>query len=244
MSTPLLELREVTKRFRGLVAVDHVSFTVGAGEIIGIIGPNGSGKTTTFSCVSGFLVPEEGDILFEGTSIRGHRPSDIALRGVARTFQVVQPFEDLSVVENVVIGALRGGSVDLGEARDYAREVTEFVGLGPVAEQLAGSLTIPGRKRLEIAKALATRPKLLLLDEVMAGLRPSEVDLAIGLVRAIRDKGITVVLVEHLMRAVMALSERLLVLDHGALIAQGDPRTVIADEAVVEAYFGKAHAHA
>jgi branched-chain amino acid transport system ATP-binding protein len=244
MSEKLLELYGVTKRFRGLTAVDQVSFSVSPGEIIGIIGPNGSGKTTTFSCVSGFLVPEEGDILFEGQSIKGHKPSDIALRGVARTFQVVQPFEDLSVVENVVIGALRGGEVALDEARAYAREITDFVGLGPVAEQLAGSLTIPGRKRLEIAKALATRPKLLLLDEVMAGLRPSEVDLAIKLVRAIRDKGITVILVEHLMRAVMALSERLLVLDHGALIAHGDPRSVIADPAVVEAYFGKAHAHA
>lgn len=244
MSANLLELQGVTKRFRGLTAVDNVSFSVRPGEIVGIIGPNGSGKTTTFSCVSGFLLPEEGDILFEGTSIKGHRPSDIALRGVARTFQVVQPFEDLPVVENVLIGALRGGEVELSEARAYAQEITEFVGLGPIAQQLAGSLSIPGRKRLEIAKALATRPKLLLLDEVMAGLRPSEVDLAIRLVRAIRDKGVTVILVEHLMRAVMALSERLMVLDHGALIAQGDPHSVIADPAVVEAYFGKANAHA
>jgi branched-chain amino acid transport system ATP-binding protein len=244
MSTYLLELLSVTKRFSGLTAVDQVSFGIESGEIIGIIGPNGSGKTTTFSCVSGFLVPEEGDILLEGKSIKGHKPASIALAGIARTFQIVQPFEDLSVLDNVLVGALRGGEVKLPEARAFASEITDFVGLGQMKDQLAGSLTIPGRKRLEIAKALATQPRILLLDEVMAGLRPSEVDLAIKLVRSIRDRGVTIILVEHLMRAVMALSERLLVLNNGGLIAQGDPHRVIAEPSVVEAYFGKANEHA
>ncbi len=240
----LLELRGVTKRFGGLVAVNNISISVGRGEILGIVGPNGSGKTTMFACVSGFHVPSSGEILFEREKITGLKPYLIARRGIARTFQVVQPFEDMTVVENVAIGAMKGGAVPVAEARDKAEEVVTFVGLGSQAGKLAGSLNIPGRKRLEVAKALATDPKLILLDEVMAGLRPMEVDQAVRLVRGIRDRGVTVVVVEHLMRAVRALAERLVVIHHGALIAEGDPTEVLERAEVVDAYFGKASSHA
>ncbi len=236
----LLELAGVTKRFGGLTAVDRVSLAVAAGEIVGVIGPNGSGKTTMFATVSGFLVPDEGEIRFEGRRIIGLRPSRVAALGIARTFQIVQPFAGLTVLDNVVAGALRGGRETLATARRVAAEVIDAVGLGPERTKLAGALPIAGRKRLEIARALATRPKLLLLDEVMAGLRPTEVDQAIALVRRIRDSGVTVIVVEHLMRAVLALSERLYVLHHGALIAEGEPREVIRRPDVVRAYFGEA----
>ena len=240
----LLSLEHVTQRFGGLTAVDRVSLEVGAGEIVGVIGPNGSGKTTLFATVSGFLEPQEGEIRFEGRSIRGLKPSRISALGIARTFQVVQPFAGLTVFDNVVAGALRGGRETLDDARRVAGEVIAQCGLAPERGKFAGALPIVGRKRLEIARALATRPRLILLDEVMAGLRPAEVDQAIELVRAIRASGVTVVVVEHLMRAVMALSERLYVLHHGALIAQGDAREVIQRPEVVEAYFGERATHA
>jgi len=240
----LLSLEHVTQRFGGLTAVDRVSLEVGAGEIVGVIGPNGSGKTTLFATVSGFLEPQEGEIRFEGRSIRGLKPSRISALGIARTFQVVQPFAGLTVFDNVVAGALRGGRETLDDARRVAGEVIAQCGLAPERGKFAGALPIVGRKRLEIARALATRPRLILLDEVMAGLRPAEVDQAIELVRAIRASGVTVVVVEHLMRAVMALAERLYVLHHGALIAQGDAREVIQRPEVVEAYFGERATHA
>jgi branched-chain amino acid transport system ATP-binding protein len=240
MSQPLLEVRNLVKRFGGLTAVDHVSFEVMPGRIIGVIGPNGSGKTTLFANVSGFQTPEEGEIKFDGQIITGKRPSVLCEMGIARTFQIVQPFAGLSVFDNVVTGALRGGRTGLAEAKRKAAEVVEMCGLHPVSHQLAGSLPIAGRKRLEVARALATGPKLLLLDEVMAGLRPTEVDEAVALVRKIRDSGVTVILVEHLMRAVMALSEELLVLQQGQLIARGDPQTVCNQPEVIRAYFGEA----
>ena len=245
MTAPLLELKNVTKRFRGLTAVDRVNMSVAAGQIVGIVGPNGSGKTTTFACVSGFHRPEDGQILFEGQDITGLLPYQIARLGVSRTFQIVQSFEDMTVLDNVVLGALKpdsqNHSISLSEAKDRAMEVVEMVGLGAEATKLSGSLGIPGRKRLEIARALATRPKLLLLDEVMAGLRPVEVDQAVEIIQKIRTQGVTIVVVEHLMRAVVALSEKLYVIHHGAVLAEGnDPREVLGRPEVVEAYFGKA----
>lgn len=240
----LLELERVTKRFGGLTAVDRVSLAVEPREILGVIGPNGSGKTTLFATVSGFLRPDAGEVRFEGQPIAGLKPSRIAALGIARTFQVVQPFAGLTVLDNVVAGALRGGRERLQAAQRAAEEVIAQCGLAAERNKLAGALTIAGRKRLEIARALATRPKLLLLDEVMAGLRPTEVDQAIELVRSIRAAGVTVIVVEHLMRAVLALSERLYVLHHGALIAHGDPRAVIERPEVIEAYFGRKAAHA
>lgn len=237
MST-LLELERVTKRFGGLTALDAVSLRVEAGEIVGIIGPNGSGKTTLFATASGFLRPEGGDIQFAGRSIVGLRPSRINALGLARTFQIVQPFAGISVRENVVIGALRGGRETLATARRVAAEVLDLVGLGARAAQPAGNLALPDQKRLELARALATQPKLVLLDEIMAGLRPGEVDQAIGLLRQIRSRGVTLVVVEHLVRAVLALAERMYVLHHGSLIAEGRPDEVIHRPAVVEAYFG------
>jgi branched-chain amino acid transport system ATP-binding protein len=244
MSQPLLQVKGLVKRFGGLTAVDQVSFEVPAGRILGVIGPNGSGKTTLFANVSGFLTPNEGQVIFDGHDITGQRPSDICSLGVARTFQIVQPFAGLSVFENIVTGALRGGRTGLSEAREKAAEVIRLCGLAPVSDQLAGSLPIAGRKRLEVARAIATRPKLLLLDEVMAGLRPTEVDQAVEMIFAIRNSGITVILVEHLMRAVMALCEELLVLQQGKLIARGDPRTVCDLPEVVRAYFGESAARA
>ncbi len=238
----LLVVRNLVKRFGGLTAVDHVSFELPAGRILGVIGPNGSGKTTLFANVSGFQTPNEGQVVFDGHDITGRRPSDICSLGIARTFQIVQPFAGLSVFENVVTGALRGGRTGLPEAREKAAEVIRLCGLAPVADQLAGALPIAGRKRLEVARALATRPKLLLLDEVMAGLRPTEVDQAVELVFAIRDSGVTVILVEHLMRAVMALCEELMVLQQGKLIARGEPRAVCDMPEVIRAYFGESAA--
>jgi len=240
MSHALLEVRNMVKRFGGLTAVDHVSFEVMPGRIIGVIGPNGSGKTTLFANVSGFQTPEEGEIRFDGRLITGMRPSVLCELGIARTFQIVQPFAGLTVYDNVVAGALRGGRTSLTEAKQKASQIIEMCGLRPVSQQMAGPLPIAGRKRLEVARALATGPKLLLLDEVMAGLRPTEVDEAIALVRQIRDSGVTVILVEHLMRAVMALSEELLVLQQGKLIARGDPKTVCNQPEVIRAYFGEA----
>ena len=242
MTNELLVVKNLVKRFGGLTAVDQVSFEVPAGRILGVIGPNGSGKTTLFANVSGFQTPDQGEVLFDGHAITGLRPSVICSLGIARTFQIVQPFAGLSVFENVVTGALRGGRTGLQEAREKAHEVIGLCGLAPVADQLAGALPIAGRKRLEVARAVATRPKLLLLDEVMAGLRPTEVDQAVELVFAIRDSGITVILVEHLMRAVMALCEELLVLQQGKLIARGEPRAVCDLPAVVRAYFGESAA--
>jgi branched-chain amino acid transport system ATP-binding protein len=239
MSQDLLVVKNLVKRFGGLTAVDHVSFEVAPGRILGVIGPNGSGKTTLFANVSGFQTPEEGEVIFNGQPITGLRPSEICSRGIARTFQIVQPFAGLSVFDNVVTGALRGGRTQLDEAKERAAQVIALCGLTPVSSQLAGALPIAGRKRLEVARALATQPKLLLLDEVMAGLRPTEVDQAVELVFAIRDSGITVILVEHLMRAVMALCEELMVLQQGKLIARGEPRAVCDLPEVVRDYFGE-----
>jgi branched-chain amino acid transport system ATP-binding protein len=236
----LLDVRDVTKRFGGLVATDGVSFSLGAGEILGLIGPNGAGKTTLFNCVAGYFAPTSGDILLEGERISGLPPERVAVLGVARTFQIVRIFRSLTVVENVMVGAmLREKAVGAAEA--IAQEELASCGLSRRARDPASLLTVAEQKRLEVARALATRPRLLLLDEVMAGLTPSEVQEAVDLVRRIRARGIACVVVEHVMEGIMPLADRILVLDRGRKIAEGPPAAVAADPAVIDAYLGGGH---
>ena len=237
MST-ILEIRGLTKRFGGLLACDCVDLSVRRGEILGVIGPNGSGKTTLFALASGFLRPDAGEVRFDGHAVVGQRPSRIARLGMARTFQIVQPFMGLSVRDNVIVGALQGGQRRLREAEAKADDLLQLTGLDPIAARDASALTIADRKRLEVARALATEPKLLLLDEVMAGLRPAEVDQAVALIGRLRASGITIILVEHLIRAVLAACDRVAVLHQGRKIAEGEPRATLEDPTVVEAYFG------
>jgi len=234
----LLSLERVSKRFRGLVAVDAVSFDVPEGVIFAVIGPNGAGKTTLFNLIAGALVPDEGTITFAGAPIGGLAPDAVCRRGIARTFQLVRPFPALSVEDNVIIGALLRHR-DIGAARERAQAVLRRLDLYDKRRQIAATLTLPDRKRLEVARALATEPKLLLLDEVMAGLRPTETDRMVATLRDInRDSGLTILLIEHVMRAVMALASQVLVLDHGTAIAAGTPDAVVRDPAVVQSYLG------
>jgi branched-chain amino acid transport system ATP-binding protein len=233
----LLEVRGLAKRFGGLQALRDLSFSVDAGETVGLIGPNGAGKTTVFALVSGFLEPDAGDIRFRGRSIRGLAPHAVNALGLARTFQIMRPFPRLSVVRNVTIGALRRHP-DPPRAEARAHAVLAEVGLAARAAVPAGALTLAERKRLELARALATEPVLLLLDEVMSGLNASETERIVELVRAIHARGIAILLIEHVMRAVMSLASRLVVLDHGERIAEGPPDVVAADRRVIEAYLG------
>jgi branched-chain amino acid transport system ATP-binding protein len=232
------EANNVTKRFGGLTAVNSVDFNVKEGEIVGLIGPNGAGKTTFFNVISGFMRPDEGNIRFKGNSIVGHKPSDICKRGMTRTFQIVKPFPEMTVTDNVLVGAFNH-YFDANAARKKAREVIELVGLGPQAEKLGGELTVAGRKRVELAKALATEPKLMLLDEVMAGLTPSEVTGMIEVLGRVKDAGVTMVIVEHVMQVIMNLSDRIYVLHHGEAIAEGSPKAITSDPRVMEAYLGE-----
>jgi branched-chain amino acid transport system ATP-binding protein len=234
----LLDVASLSKRFRGLKAVSGVSFTVPEGSIVALIGPNGAGKTTTFNLIAGVFPPDEGQVTLRGRPITGLRPHEICAAGIGRTFQIVKPFGDLSVEDNVVVGALaRERSV--ATARAQARAVLERLGLADQAARPARSLTLPDRKRLEVARALATRPVLLLLDEVLAGLRPTEVDRMVEVLRDLnRGEGLTILMIEHVMRAVMALSDRVVVLDHGETIADGTPAEVVADERVIHSYLG------
>ena len=236
--TALLSLKNVSRRFRGLVAVDGVSFDVTEGEIFAVIGPNGAGKTTLFNMVAGALNSDSGEIIFSGKSITGLSPDAVCRRGIARTFQIVRPFPALSVEDNVIVGALQKER-DVAAAREQARAVLRRLDLVDKRSRIASTLTLPDRKRLEVARALATEPKLLLLDEVMAGLRPTETDRMVAILRDInRESGLTILLIEHVMRAVMALASRVLVLDHGVAIASGTPEAVVRDPAVVKSYLG------
>ena len=241
----ILEVANLTKRFQGLVAVDHVTFHVRRGEILGLIGPNGAGKTTLVGMVNGTIEPTEGEIVFEGRSIRGVPAYRRAHLGIGRTFQVMKPFPGLTVLENASIGALfgaNGGERDVRRAREQARECLDFVGLGRRAGQRADALGGPDRKRLELAKALAMQPKLLLCDEVMAGLTHVEVDEVVDVIRQVRARGIAVLVIEHVIHAIKSLSDRLLVLHHGEKIADGPTDEVLRSDAVVEAYLGKRRA--
>jgi branched-chain amino acid transport system ATP-binding protein len=236
--TALLTVVDVSKRFRGLLAVDRVGFEIENGEIFAVIGPNGAGKTTLFNVIAGVFPGDEGTIAFDGERIDGLSPDAVCRRGIARTFQLVRPFPALTVEDNVVIGALLHRS-DVAAARRYARDVMARLDLFDKRGLTASALTLPDRKRLEVARALATDPKLLLLDEVMAGLRPTETDRMVAILSDInRDSGVAILLIEHVMRAVMALAKRVLVLHHGAQIALGSPEAVVRDPAVVESYLG------
>ena len=233
----LLSVDGVSKSFGGLRAIQRVSFDLAEGEMLGLIGPNGAGKTTLFHVVCGFLRPDEGSVIYAGESLVGLRPHDICQRGMVRTFQITRPFLRLTVRENVLVGALER-VVHRREAMAIADEVLGLTGLAGKADQMGHALTHPDRKRLELARALATGPRVLLLDEVMAGLTPTETGRLIDLIRGIHERGVTVVLIEHVMKAVMALSQRVLVLNYGEIIAGGRPEEVVRDRRVIEAYLG------
>ncbi|WP_188909085.1 ABC transporter ATP-binding protein [Salinarimonas ramus] len=233
----MLRVENVTKRFGGLVAVDDASLSVTPGSITGLIGPNGAGKTTLFTVISGFAAPTTGRVLFEERDITRVEAHERARMGIARTFQIVQPFATLSVVENIAVGAFLRHAAR-ADALEEARRVAAEVGLTPMLDQPAKALTVAGRKRLELARALATGPRLLLLDEVLAGLNPSEIRDMIPVIRAIRARGVTILIVEHVMQAVMSLCDDIYVLAQGKLIAQGPPARIARDPHVVEAYLG------
>jgi branched-chain amino acid transport system ATP-binding protein len=237
MAEPLLRVERVFKRFGGLLAVDNASFVVEPGRITALIGPNGAGKTTLFSIISGFLAPSAGRIFHRGTDITGMPPHLLARRGIARTFQIVQPFAGLSVHENIAIGAHLSRR-SRADALAAAAEVASTIGLGGLLDRPAASLTVAGRKRLELARALATNPELLLLDEVLAGLNPVEVAAMVPIIRDLADRGVTTLMTEHVMQAVMSLAEHVFVLAEGRIIAEGTPRAVVGNPRVVEAYLG------
>jgi branched-chain amino acid transport system ATP-binding protein len=241
--TQVLEVSRLSKRFGGVAAVNDVSFSLQSGQIVGLIGPNGAGKTTLVNLITGVTRPSSGTVHFLGEDVTGQRPWQASRRGLARTFQIVQPFPQMSVIDNVAAGALFGGQVSTPrQARDLAMELLKRVGLFDVADRSAMSLTLPSRKRLELAKSLAMRPKVLLLDEVNAGLNSAEILQAIELIRDIAREGITILIIEHLMKVVFSLCDRLLVLHQGALICDGAPKSVASDPRVVSAYLGHRYA--
>ncbi len=237
-----LVIRNLSKRFGGLRAVQDVSFSVKEGETVALIGPNGAGKTTSFNLITGYHRPDTGSVMAFGREIVGLRPHDICAHGLARTFQVARPFGGMTVLANVMTGAfLRDKNTDV--ARKSAREAIEFVGLSAKEHSPARDLTTIDQRRLEMARALATQPRVLLLDEVMAGLNPSEIDQAVALVGKLSKRGLTIVIVEHVMRAIMAVARHIVVLDHGQKIAEGNPNDVVANQDVVRAYLGTGYVH-
>ncbi len=234
----ILSVNQLSKNFGGLMAVKELSFKLEKGDILGLIGPNGAGKTTVFNCLTGFIPPDQGEILFHGKSVKDMQPYKISQLGLVRTFQIVKPFLTISVLDNVMVGALIKEK-SITKARQESMEIIEFLGLGRMANMEAQGLPLPLRKKLELARALATKPKILLLDEVMAGLNPTEVDEIIDLIRQVNERGISILLIEHVMRGVMALSQRVLVINYGERIAEGAPEEVVKDKGVIEAYLGK-----
>lgn len=237
----ILEGERVTKYFGGLTAVHSVDFTIDQGEIVGLIGPNGAGKTTLFNLISGALPTTIGEIRYKDRKITSLKPNQICKRGIARTFQLVKLFGNMTVFENVLLGSLFGKSKDIDEsdAKRESLELLEFVGLSAVRATPAKDLTLANQKRLEVARALATKPELLLLDEMMAGLNPTEVTQSMELVKMIRDKGITIFMIEHVMKAIMSVCDRIMVLDHGVKIAEGTPQEITTNKKVVEVYLGE-----
>jgi branched-chain amino acid transport system ATP-binding protein len=243
--TPILETKNVSKRFHGLLAINDVSFALERGDILGLIGPNGAGKTTLINLISGTLPPTSGTVVFDGAPINGVPAHQRSRLGIGRTFQIMRPFPGLTVLDNVAVGALfgaAGGARKLAEAQEQARRWLAFVGLEKRVDQRADALGGPDRKRLELAKALAQRPKLLLLDEVMAGLNHVEIEEVIAVIKKVRAEGISILVIEHVMKAIQSLSDRLIVIHHGEKLAEGNPGEVLTDARVVEAYLGRRRA--
>jgi len=236
----LLQVQGLSKRFGGLKAVNEVSFDLQQGEILGLLGPNGAGKTTAFNLIAGFHRADQGRILFEGRDVLGMAPSDICRAGIARTFQLSRPFGGLSAVENVMVGAF-ARLESTTKARELAMELLDFLNLGDRSTADANDLTAFDKRKIELGRALATQPRLLLMDEVVAGATPSEAAEMVALVRKVRDRGITVLIVEHVMKVIMGLSDRVIVMDQGCLIANGEPQTVVKDPRVLTAYFGEGY---
>ncbi len=239
----IIQVKEVVKQFGGLKAVNNVSFDVKQNEILGIIGPNGAGKTTLFNLISGSHPVTSGKIEFNGEEITNKKPYVICKKGIGRTYQVVKPFGGISVIENVMVGAFNK-TTSTKKAREYALAILEKVGLNQKKDQVGKSLTIADKKRLEVAKALATQPKLLLLDEVMAGLNPTEIQEIIPVIKSIRDSGVTIIIIEHIMEVIMTVCDRIVVIHHGEKIAEGTPKEIANNEEVIKAYFGEAVSNA